>query len=412
MFLLGLLTNVAGAQQWHQKTEIPVGGRWSAFCFSIGSKIYVGGGYAGNAQSLNDFWEYDTENDTWTPRANLPGAPNRTAGISFSWNGKGYIGLGSEYYNTFNAAFHNDLWEYDPATNQWAVKMSLPDSGRHEASVFVLGNKAYVVGGSTDYPYIATNDLWEFDLVNEIWTERADYPAQYIYSAMAFAHGGKGYIAGGHVKEQGVPGNGLATSDVFEYDPAADSWTQKADYCGPREGGVAFVLGDSAFVGTGTGKVGTTTYFYEEFCSYDFATDTWNPSASYPQIARAYAIAAVADDTAYVGGGWSYITGEDYYTDWYAFHSDAAITGLDALASSSIRVFPNPAQDRLYFTCGNEPCEAMTCVFYNMSGQVVAHGEISGEAPLDLAHLPQGIYVVELSGKETTGWRSRVLITD
>jgi len=408
--LLCLALAAGHAQQWQPRQDIPVAGRWEALCFAIGPKIYVGGGYKGDFISLNDLWEYDTENDTWTQKANLPGSPNRTAGIAFSGNGKGYIGLGSVNYNTINAAFLNDLWAYDPVADVWSHMTPLPDSGRHEAAVFVAADKAYVVGGVVDYPDAATNDVWEYDLASDTWTPVADHPARSLSGAMAFGHGTMGYVTCGYARLTGAS-TGEASNALYQYDPVNDTWTQKADYCGSaRRGGVAFVLGDSAFVGLGTAEVPPLTYFFEEFCSYDFASDTWNASAGYPEIARAYSVAAVAGGKAYVGSGWLYLDGnQHYYTSWYEFHTTAPPAGMEEATADNPRCYPNPASDRLFLQGLIGQGGSAAYAFYNASGQMTARGTVSGGAPIDVSGISEGAYFIEVTG-EYEAYRQRVFV--
>src|SRR5689334_19814708 len=133
-------TNVF-AQTWTQKTDFPeanMNGRWSPYAFTINDKIYAGGGYVGNFASRRDLCEYDTATDTWTPKANLP------------------------------------------------------DSGRAHATCFVVNGKAYVAGGLTGYPETASNDLWMYDPVTDQWTSLQSFPADFIYSAMSFSAGTNG----------------------------------------------------------------------------------------------------------------------------------------------------------------------------------------------------------------------------
>ncbi|MBZ0099469.1 MAG: hypothetical protein K8F30_10310, partial [Taibaiella sp.] len=85
------------AQTWTREKDIPpaaISGRWGAYSFALNGKIYLGGGYLGNQVNLNDLWEYDPGTDNWTQKANVPGSNGRTHAIAFAINGKGYIGLG------------------------------------------------------------------------------------------------------------------------------------------------------------------------------------------------------------------------------------------------------------------------------------------------------------------------------
>ena len=57
--------------------------RRHAVGFSIGNKGYVGTGYDNNINYHNDFWEYDPATDTWTQKANFGGGA-RYGAVGFS----------------------------------------------------------------------------------------------------------------------------------------------------------------------------------------------------------------------------------------------------------------------------------------------------------------------------------------
>ncbi len=74
---------------------------------------------------LNDLWEYDSENDSWTRKADLidnNGKPApRSEAIAASVGSKGYVGTGKNE----DANQLNDFYEYDPSTNQWKMLASV-----------------------------------------------------------------------------------------------------------------------------------------------------------------------------------------------------------------------------------------------------------------------------------------------
>jgi hypothetical protein len=65
------------------------------------------------------------------------------------------------------------VWEYDAVADSWTQKTSMPTtSGRDEAFVFVVDNKAYIGGGNTPGQLPS---FWEFDPAagaNGAWTKR------------------------------------------------------------------------------------------------------------------------------------------------------------------------------------------------------------------------------------------------
>src|SRR4249919_3048148 len=60
-------------------------------------------------------------------------------------------------------------------------------------------------------------------------------------SAVSFSIGNKGYI-----------GTGDSYNDFWEYDPATNVWTQKADFGGKgRDWATGFSIGNKGYIGTG-----------------------------------------------------------------------------------------------------------------------------------------------------------------
>jgi N-acetylneuraminic acid mutarotase len=108
---------------------------------------------------------------------------------------------------------------------------------------FSIGNKGYVGTGLSQI--FAKNDFWEYDPATDTWTQKADYGGEAVFFAVGFAINGKGYIGEGQ-------SDGNIYYGFWEYDPILDTWTQVADFPGkPRAGAVAFSIGDQGYLGTG-----------------------------------------------------------------------------------------------------------------------------------------------------------------
>ena len=126
------------------------------------------------------------------------------------------------------------VFEYDPASNQWTKKrpMRLPS---HHVAFASLNNKIYGFGGftlpETGPPgWTPINNVWEYDPATDEWKELAPMPTR-RGAASAAVTNGKIYVTGGAnilpgVNENGIhparPHNVVAT--VEEYDPAANTW--------------------------------------------------------------------------------------------------------------------------------------------------------------------------------------------
>ncbi len=88
--------------------------------------------------------------------------------------------------------------------------------------------------------------------------------------AVSFVIGDTAYI--------GTGDKGSTTTDFWKYVPATKTWTQIADFPGLRRSqAVAFALNGKGYVGTGRGD-GT---HFNDFYRYDPTTDTWNEVAPF-----------------------------------------------------------------------------------------------------------------------------------
>lgn len=137
---------------------------YAAACFTIGTKAYVG---TGGDIGVNDFWEWDQSNNTWTQKNNFGGSPRRDA-VGFSIEQKGYIATGHDPLPPYH---DYDLWEYNPSTDGWTQLEDLPADGRANPVSFVIGNLAYIATGENAPMY---NDLWEYCPLSSCATEIHD----------------------------------------------------------------------------------------------------------------------------------------------------------------------------------------------------------------------------------------------
>lgn len=166
---------------------------------------------AGNTllAGFTNWWKYDIASNTW---ASMTGpAENVIRATSFTINGKAYIFGGSLVAGPLS----NRLQSYDPATGTWTFKTPMPAGARKDACAFVWNNKAYIVGGTdSDVPQNNTvgNQLWEYDPATNSWLRKADLPFGAADGAYAMRVGTKFY----------VPIN--VSLGAQEYDPAINTW--------------------------------------------------------------------------------------------------------------------------------------------------------------------------------------------
>lgn len=180
----------------------------------------------------------------------------------------------------------------------WNQKNSFVGEERYGAFGFSLNNKIYLGGGHVK-PFIGSyeteylfNDFWEYDPATDQWTQKADLPFPKVLDVAYFTINGKGYLTTGVIGETETH-QLLYTNDLWEYDPSLDKWTQKASFPGTaRLGGLSFSVANKGYVGSGA-KSKDSKFNYEsltDFWEYDPLTDQWTQKQSFPAAGSKYAL--------------------------------------------------------------------------------------------------------------------------
>jgi len=293
LLVIGLLScedSVELPIQWNRLADFPGTPRASATAFAIGQKAYVCFGRSGGySDLLKDVWEYDAATDTWAQKADFPGRA-RVKAVAGVINGKAYVGLGAQgAYESTNV--FKDLWEYDPTSDQWTQKASLPDSASNDLFATVVNGRLYTTMGfdglqfcNQTFCYEPISDTWTpltnaprfysgkagftigdkfyvgsgfrgynvaqffwYNTTNDTWKRVSNLPKGRILSnGMSLA--GKGYVMLGRYWN-GEQNNGRLLSDVVEYDPMKDEWTPRGDFeGGARQNAVTFVIDSVGYV--------------------------------------------------------------------------------------------------------------------------------------------------------------------
>lgn len=174
---------------------------------------------------------------------------------------------------------HSDtVEEYNPETNKWKIKTSIPGVTTRMSTV-ELDGMIYIIGG--EY----SNQLIAYDPVSNTWAKKKDMNSLTSgESAAAIVYNGKIYVAGG---------NGYKTMEV--YDPQRDIWEYKASMNFGRWFHCLAVVNDKMYA---IGGYGTENEIEE----YDFEKDTWTKK---PQLPFEFSNGggAVIDGKLYLIGG-------------------------------------------------------------------------------------------------------------
>jgi N-acetylneuraminic acid mutarotase len=107
-------------------------------------------------------------------------------------------------------------------------------------------------------------------LFSNPWIKKSNFGGVGRHRAVGIAIANKGYMGLGHVNGTGVD---ISYKDWWQYDPASDTWTQKANFPVNNHGAVSFATSTRGYIGGGSSL---TNEFYE----YNPITNTWSPIAT------------------------------------------------------------------------------------------------------------------------------------
>lgn len=380
------------SNQWIQKANFSGTPRNGSCIFSIGGKGYIGIGTDSYPvyNFKNDFWEYDPSADSWTQKASFPGTARYTP-IYFSLGSKGYVGTG---WNQVNPLF-NDMWQYDQPTNTWTQKANFPGPQRQGGMGFTIGNKAYAGFGNNN-----TNTFKDFYVYNDttdVWTPVAVFPGASRFHAFYFALNGKGYIGAGSV---GYP-NYNFVNDMWEYDPLADSWTQKANFPGlPRFQLGFFSINNIGYAGMGEIVTnGVISNCYNDFYAYNPIANTWTTKSSYPITAGAGIQGGFSiGQKGYTGCGYNLQTGN--LNSFYEYTPDST-TGIDDAAALPIdlKIYPNPCTDYVIVSASKlNGAKNLEIIISDSAGKkVYTATNVVSNYKINASKFKTGVYTVQIA---------------
>ncbi len=243
--------------------------------------LFGGQGYDSNSTTyqFNDLWKYNPSTNQWTwvsgtnltnqfgvygvkgtpDDANIPGARSGAAswtdslGNFWLFGGYGYTASGS-------VSWLNDLWKYNPTTNQWtwvsganivnqagiygtkgvSSAGNMPGS-RYYATSWIDSNDNLWLFGGGPFGQASSmgnlNDLWKYNPTTDEWTwisgsSQANQTSSYGTKGVPSANnvpGGRMYSVGWIDSSNNLflfgGANPLALNDLWQYNPTTDEWT-------------------------------------------------------------------------------------------------------------------------------------------------------------------------------------------
>lgn len=259
---------------------------------------------------------------TWGQRANMPAG--RWGASTFILGDKAYV-VGGRIGGTDRT----EMWCYDPASNTWTPKAPIPVA-RRLAGSFAIADKGYVTCGLTGSSTLL-NDLWQYDPDLNSWSQKAAFPGEARYGTYQFALNGLGYVGSGNKGTSSGP----MLSDAWKYDPVSNAWSTA-----PAIPDLAR-FGTSSFTMSGLGYVfggkESNPAFSTDLWSFDPATQAWTQHAAFPGSPRSSPMAFVYYDYAVIGCGrnnsqnfydvWQYMPFTDTWVAAPAYPGESSLAG-------------------------------------------------------------------------------------
>ncbi len=268
----------------------------------VNSKIYAIGGSNEDTQ-LGVTEEYNPVTDTWTTKKSMPTPRSGFAIVVYQskiYCIGGTTGDSENYVSGLTGV--NEV--YDPATDTWETKKSMP-TPRADLCANVVNGSIYCMGGkeywSFDSYYSEVNITEVYDPIEDSWTTKSSMPFP-VFGYSSAVLDGKIYVIGGSRHLTLGPDLDTTASNQV-YDPVNDTWSTQTNL--PLEesyGAAAATSGVIApkriyFVGGST----ETTYNQVPY-AYNSKLDEWSAGASIP-TPRIYLGLAVVNDVLYAIGG-------------------------------------------------------------------------------------------------------------
>jgi N-acetylneuraminic acid mutarotase len=208
------------------------------------------------------------------------------------------------------------VYEYDPSTDRWTKKGTMPLLSHHVAFTEMRG-KIYAFGGFTlpasgPPAWTPIDNAWEYDPASDRWKALAPMPTR-RGSPVAVTVGERIYVIGGATIPPGSKETAVhpqrphvSVGTVEEYDPGTNTWRTRAPMPTPRNHATAgvvnakvYVIGGrvgAAFVSAGSSNVDVV----EE---YDPGADAWGSARAKMPSARSAMASGVHGGRIYVTGG-------------------------------------------------------------------------------------------------------------
>jgi len=256
-------------------------------------KMYVFCGLAPGWKPIGMVYEYDPATDQWTKKKPMPLSSHHVAFTEY--RGKIYAFGGFVLPASGPPAWVplNNAWEYDPVADSWKALAPMPTK-RGSPIAAAVGDKIYVIGGATTppgsnetavhpaRPHVSVGTVEEYDPATNTWRTRTSMPTPRNHATAGVVNG-KVYVIGGRVGAAFISAGSSNVDVVEEYDPATDAWgSARARMPSARSAMASGVYGGRIYVTGGEGQDSQRMYTFRALEAYDPGNNRWSVLPSMP----------------------------------------------------------------------------------------------------------------------------------
>lgn len=217
-----------------------------------GRSIYLAGGVVGSEDpqdtakipATTEVWRFDTLTEVWSAMPPLP-QPRGAGALVVLGDALHYFGgTGEDRYQEVG-----EHWALPLSGGAWRSLAPLPNPRNHIAGV-VVANAIYAVGGQHGHneTLVTQASVERYDPATDSWTRRASLPYGLGHVGNStVAVDGLIYVVGGE-----TGGYGLYTDNVLVYDPELDAWSTTTPYPRAENSLLGGAIGESIFITGGS----------------------------------------------------------------------------------------------------------------------------------------------------------------
>lgn len=226
---------------WETSVPLPVPVHHAAAA-AVGDRLFVFGGYTGGRvrwSALDSVYEFIPSRETWEPRAEMPTARGALAVAVL--NGRVHaLGGGAESVSNAHEI-------YDPATNRWTAANAMPTARDHLAVVAFQG-RVWALGGRASFIGEQYANVEIYDPATDSWRTGTPLPA------------GRGGLAAAALPDGILVFGGEAPLRIFNatemWEVSGQRWIAKDPMPTPRHGIGTAVIDGRIFVPAGATRPG------------------------------------------------------------------------------------------------------------------------------------------------------------